>query len=419
MQHQKTLVNGVRHTRCQVKLEMLTQYLISTLNLAGMMALIALSFSGASKLISHNMGRQILYGLILGAGAVFVSIQPIMHVNGIQNDPRNLLVGCAAAIFGPVAGLITFMIAATTRYHEAAPSANVCVISLFVAGCAGLAWRQYTRNLVSKNEGHFAILGLTISLSYFTTFLLPREDWHGIFSTAVPVLTIVNVIGAVILGGFLERHRLRNERERTLLDHASFDPLTGLMNRRAFEMEYASSILAKSSIGTAFIVFDLDDFKNINDTYGHSFGDKVLVGVSSILRANIRDVDLSARFGGDEFILCLRNIDYDQSTRIIKRIQKAISELGRRELEVDLEFTASVGLCWREDPIKMKDAFEIADQSLYHAKVDGKNQMDTSGKPVFFDSLRVRPDSAVRSDGSGREMSRAALGGGRFGRRSA
>jgi diguanylate cyclase len=242
MQHQKILVNGVRHTRCQVKLEMLTQYLISTLNLAGMMALIALSFSGASKLISHNLGRQILYGLILGAGAVLVSIQPIMHVNGIQNDPRNLFVGCATAIFGPVAGLITFMIAATTRYHEAAPSANVCVISLFVAGCAGLAWRRYTRNLVSKNEGHFAVLGLTISLSYFTTFLLPREAWHGIFSTAVPVLTIVNVIGAVVLGGFLERHRLRNERERTLLDHASFDPLTGLMNRRAFEMEYLFDI---------------------------------------------------------------------------------------------------------------------------------------------------------------------------------
>jgi diguanylate cyclase len=354
---------------------MLTQYLISTLNLAGMMALIAVSFSGASKLISHNMGRQILYGLILGAGAVFVSLQPIMHVNEIQNDPRNLLVGCAAAIFGPVAGLITFMIAAATRYHEAAPSANVCVISLFVAGCAGLAWRHYTRNLVSKNEGHFTILGLTISLSYFTTFLLPREDWQGIFSTAVPVLTIVNIIGAVVLGGFLERHRLRNERERTLLGHAFFDPLTGLMNRRAFEMEYTSSILAKSSTGTAFIVLDLDNFKNLNDAYGHSFGDKVLVGVASILRANIRDVDLSARFGGDEFILCLRNISYDKSTEIIKRIQKAISEFGRNGLEVDLEFSASAGLCWREHPIKMKDAFEIADQSLYHAKVDGQGQV--------------------------------------------
>ncbi|MEX0827646.1 MAG: diguanylate cyclase, partial [Haliea sp.] len=316
----------------------------------------------------------------------------------IQVDPRNLLVGCAAAIFGPVAGLITFAIAAATRYHEAAPSANVCVISLFVAGCAGLAWRQYTRNLGSKNEGHFAILGLTISLSYFSTFLLPREIWHGIFTTAIPVLIVVNVIGAMVLGGFLERHRMRSERERTLFDQASFDPLTGLMNRRAFEMEYASSVLNKGSTGTAFIVFDLDDFKIINDTYGHCFGDEVLVAVSNILKASIRDADLSARFGGDEFVLCLRNISYNQSAEIIKRIQLAVSELGRNELEIVLKITASVGVCWREIPIQMNDAFDIADQSLYHAKADGKSQMDTSGKPVLVDARRearlpLEPDS--------------------------
>lgn len=227
---------------------MMFQYLISTLNLAGLMALIAVAFYGAFRLTSRSLVQQIIFGVILGAGAIFVSLQPIMNVNEIQNDTRNLFVGIVAAIFGPLAGAITFLIAATTRYHEAAPSANVCILSLFIAGCAGLVWRHYTRNVERKREVHFIVLGLTISLSYVSTFLLPREHWQGIFMTAVPILVMTNIIGAMVLGGLLEGHHRQKERERKLLDQASFDPLTGAMNRRAFEKKYEASVLSQSPI---------------------------------------------------------------------------------------------------------------------------------------------------------------------------
>lgn len=338
------------------------------------MALIALSFAGTSKLVLRSLVRQIIYGMILGVGAVVISLQPIMHVNGIQNDPRNLFVGCAAAIFGPVAGLITFLIAAYTRYYEAAPSAGVCILSLFVAGCAGLAWRHCTRHVKSKHVGHLAILGLVISLSYLSTFLLPRDHWQGIFSTAVPVLTVINVVGAIVLGGFLELHRRQKEREIKLQDQASFDPLTGLMNRRSFEEKYASSILPMVSSGIAFIIVDLDHFKRINDTYGHTVGDKALIAISHSLRASIRDGDLSSRFGGDEFVVCLPNIGIHDTRRIIERTQETISAVGRSELNLDLDLTASFGVCWSERPLIIEAAFEIADQSLCEAKVAGRNR---------------------------------------------
>lgn len=355
------------------------QYLISMLNLAGLMALIAVAFHGAFRLAPRSLVQQIVFGMILGAGAILVSLQPIMNVNGIQNDTRNLFVGIAAAIFGPLAGIITFLIAATTRYYEAAPSANVCVFSLFVAGCAGLVWRHYTRNIERKREIHFILLGLTISLSYVSTFLLPREHWQGIFMTAVPVLILTNIIGAMVLGGLLEGHHRQKEREQRLLDQASFDPLTGALNRRAFEKKYEAAILSKASSGMALIIVDLDHFKKINDTYGHSVGDRVLNGVSNILQNSIHDGDLAARFGGDEFILFLPDIRAGDVNTVIARIQDSVSKLGREEFSFDLNLSVSIGVCWSQRPQKLESAFEDADQSLYQAKADGKNQSVSNG----------------------------------------
>lgn len=353
---------------------MTSQYLISILNLAGLMALIAVAFHGAFKLQSPSIVQQNVAGMILGAGAVLVSLQPIMHASGVQNDPRNLFVGIAAAIFGPLAGMITFLIAATTRYHEAAPSANVCIFSLFVAGCAGLVWRHYTRNVERKRAVHFIILGLTISLSYISTFLLPRDHWQGIFTTAVPILVATNIIGAMILGGLLERYRRQENQERKLLNEASYDPLTGVMNRRAFEKEYKNSVLSQTSSGIAFIIVDLDHFKDVNDTHGHTVGDKVLVGVSKILQRSIRDSDLSARFGGDEFILCLLDISVSDVTKIVERIKVSIAQFGKEEFDIDLSLTVSIGVYWSEKRQRLDAAFEIADRSLLKAKAYGKNQ---------------------------------------------
>lgn len=103
-------VQNRRDSVCSKCSEMTSQYLISILNLAGLMALIAVAFYGAFKLTFHSIVQQITFGLILGGGAIFVSLQPIMHVSGVQNDPRNIFVGISAAIFGPLAGIVTFLL---------------------------------------------------------------------------------------------------------------------------------------------------------------------------------------------------------------------------------------------------------------------------------------------------------------------
>ncbi len=155
--------------------------------------------------------------------------------------------------------------------------------------------------------------------------------------------------------------------------------MTGAMNRRAFEKKYEASVLSQTSSGMALIIVDLDHFKNVNDTYGHSVGDRVIIGVSNILQRSIRDGDLSARFGGDEFVLFLPDIRAGDVTTIVDRIQGSVANLGREEFDLDLDLTVSIGVCWSQKPQRLESAFEIADQSLYQAKADGKNQSVSNG----------------------------------------
>ncbi|MBB4121892.1 diguanylate cyclase [Martelella radicis] len=359
----------------------MSQYVIMTVNFAGLMALTAIAFGLVLKSVTGDHAQQALFGVVLGLGAAFVSLQPIMFVHGLQIDPRNLFVGCAGAFAGPVGGAISFAIAAATRYFEGDPSAYVCVLSLFVATAAGLVWRSLCWKRGKVGAVQLLLLGLGISLSYVCTFLLPREDWRVVFSSAIPFLTITNVIGTLVLGGFLERERRRRLREDHLKDQASVDPLTGLKNRRAFETAYeATASLQSASLGMAFILIDLDHFKKVNDTYGHAAGDRVLVGVAGKLVSRLRDFDLTARFGGEEFAVCLPDTGREDAMMIAERLRRAVIEVGKSAAVPEL--TASIGICWTPSPVAMRKAFDSADRALYRAKLNGRNQ-------VIVDSIDV------------------------------
>ena len=357
-------------------------YLVPAMNFAGLMALTAITFAVGRRVLSDNRSLQLALGGILSIGAVVVSLQPIMMINGIQIDPRNLFVGCAGAFGGPVAAIIAFSVAAATRYVEGSASASVCVLSLLVATCAGLAWRHLTQDAAKIDQKHLLALGLAISVSYVFTFMLPREFWWPVFSSAVPFLVVINIVGTMVLGGFLESERRRDQRERSLHDQAFVDPLTGLMNRRAFEAAYLAAVPSSGSAGTACILIDLDHFKRVNDTHGHAVGDRVLIAVARTLRASIRDTDITARVGGEEFAVCLPATDRQQTARIVERLRKAISKVGDPEFNFRFAVTASVGVCWTEIPISMRTAFEVADNALYRAKANGRNQVVFGDRPV-------------------------------------
>ena len=156
------------------------------------------------------------------------------------------------------------------------------------------------------------------------------------------------------------------------------DFLTGIKNRKAYDESIENLISQYKRYGTAFslAIFDADDFKEINDNFGHSFGDIVLKNISSVLQANIRNSDMLFRIGGEEFIVIFPNTNLEKSKQAIEKIRKSISlnlTLNRK-----INITLSIGLTeiTRQDT---KDSiFKRVDNFLYSSKKNGKNRVTST-----------------------------------------
>ncbi len=165
-----------------------------------------------------------------------------------------------------------------------------------------------------------------------------------------------------------------------LKDLSNRDPLTHSYNRRYFS-EISNKMLSlsmRNGNDLSIIILDIDKFKNINDTYGHSVGDKVIISLANNLEANIRESDVVARFGGEEFVILLNNTNLENSVIIAEKIRKKIEEIEIIDGENILKFTASFGVAKYDDELdaeKIEHTITRADDALYLAKENGRNQV--------------------------------------------
>lgn len=142
------------------------------------------------------------------------------------------------------------------------------------------------------------------------------------------------------------------------------DKLTGLYTRE--ELENYMSKLKRTSV---IVLCDIDDFKRVNDTYGHQEGDKVLTLLGTIIRNNIRKNDFAGRYGGEEFLIIF---DTNQIDLVRQRIDKINKEFNLQTGNLSLTFSA--GICSHEGDNKVTDTIKNCDLALYHAKQNGKNK---------------------------------------------
>ena len=147
------------------------------------------------------------------------------------------------------------------------------------------------------------------------------------------------------------------------------DPLTGLLNRRFFNA-YLLKRLKTDPPPTSFILIDLDNFKQINDTYGHDFGDKVLRHVARILKRSIRKEDIAVRWGGEEFGIFVK-APLEVAVKLAERLRKRLEENPVDGIKITASF--GVGEYKGEDP---KEFFKKVDEALYRAKRKGKNRVE-------------------------------------------
>ncbi len=162
-------------------------------------------------------------------------------------------------------------------------------------------------------------------------------------------------------------------KNKILAEQAAIDGLTKISNHRILIEELESKIADANRMNNllSIALFDLDDFKKVNDSRGHIYGDNVLTDIASIIKKNIRETDIAGRYGGEEFMVILPNTDLIKAVNIAERIRKAVEN----NTFVDgLKMTISGGVKQYEGE-NLLDFIHSTDMNLYKAKENGKNQI--------------------------------------------
>ena len=162
------------------------------------------------------------------------------------------------------------------------------------------------------------------------------------------------------------------------IKHRSYtDSLTDVYNHGFFQdrLNFELKNSATKDQDLSLIMLDLDDFKKINDDFGHQIGDQALKAVAKILRDSLREVDYVCRYGGEEFVLILTDTSKDLAFTIAERIRKNIAKFKLKNISSKRKLTVSIGIaCFPDDATSKSELIAIADKAMYVAKFSGKNR---------------------------------------------
>ncbi len=162
-------------------------------------------------------------------------------------------------------------------------------------------------------------------------------------------------------------------------DMANTDFLTGARNRRSFFKEAEAYVQEARERDEPFAIamIDIDDFKKINDTYGHDGGDEAIKALVKVVQDNIKGSDIVARFGGEEFCVLLKDIDRDSAVELFVRLRLKIARNTIEFKGNEIGYTASIGVAF-DSAESLDDIIDEADMALYRAKNSGKNRVEIS-----------------------------------------
>lgn len=297
------------------------------------------------------------------------------------------------------------------RVLKRQPSSTGLIIGMPLAMFAVCTWFTFVQRNISIELLIFNVLNMAL-MTLIARYLLKAEDGRRPLADVVTAAVYSSLAGAT-LGVILDFVRVNNytpeydfnsprtilngisailaegiifplfllmvsERlNRDLVVQAMHDPLTGLYNRRAFEeiafREISGS--ARSGLGLAVVIFDIDDFKLVNDQYGHTAGDAVLKAAAATLRCSLRDEDFLCRWGGDEFCALLPRAKRDQAREVAERVLRDFERLDFGAEKIATKVTISIGIVIDDSRTdNFSTLFMQADSALLRAKEAGRKR---------------------------------------------
>lgn len=230
------------------------------------------------------------------------------------------------------------------------------------------------RLIIDGREDYFTVQFIFIRLG-FLCFTVVVFDKVTSYVRCVEIIQDYRDKSGCYIRELREERNKAVEEKKLLKRKARMDGLTGMYNKQTFEeyLEKLSGQMNRKDDRLQVAMFDIDDFKKVNDTYGHAVGDKVLKRVASCIRGRVTVEDIPARFGGEEFVVILYGKELEESVEILEEIRKSIEDIVHPEMGENV--TISIGLCEFFKGGDIKEVVCKADEALYRAKKEGKNRV--------------------------------------------
>lgn len=315
--------------------------------------------------------KIILFGCLLGV----IGFLPFTIFRYIDEDYLLAFIESCLAIF--VLGLFVY-VWRTRRF--AGPGILLCSLYLFSAvtvihikGPILIYW-FYPPALATfcvLNHRTAAVLNLLAAL-----LILP-----AIYTKLDTQEVITIYVTIALLSVFSYTFTIITQKQRVQLSQlAERDALTGTLNRRALDENMLMSINRlgrNSSKKTSLIILDLDHFKAINDTYGHSTGDQILIRIAELIRSSIRMSDRLFRYGGEEFVIIAENSSSENARKLAENIREKVEQSN---LFSKRSITISLGVSQLNKDLSADQWLSNADEALYEAKRSGRNKVCVAGR---------------------------------------
>lgn len=388
-----------------MSLDISTLYLVATLvaALLGAMLLFfwrqeripALGWWGAAYILgAASIALWIAGGAALGPWLALAINAVGFIACGLVWDAARVFHGRAPSIGGVIAGAIVWVTAILFIHplsDEARMTLGAAIVAIYAALTATELWRERRKSLRSRWPAvivpmlHGMVLMMPILIS---DVLHPQGGGlSGLWVAAFAVELVLYAVGTVFIIFMLVS-------ERTVSVHklaASVDPLTGLLNRRGFSEATSRMIEREAKAGRSItvMIFDIDHFKSVNDTYGHAAGDEILKVFANVIANTLRITDLVGRVGGEEFAALLP-APMDEALTAAERVREAFQNAGVAVDDEPLATTVSIGVAGGPANTELEVLMASADTALYQAKRGGRNRVEAATEePLSLGETRV------------------------------
>lgn len=346
--------------------------------LSGNVGNAAIAVIAYSLLLRYRMTPRISHvvaGVVFGLASILAISTPIRLSPQLFFDFRTLFVVLPAAFAGPLAGAISFGIGLAYRLTLDQGVTPMGELMVLTAMLMALVWRARISPLPWPMWRQLLALGMMAGSSALILLLVPFGP-EGLAVAEARRILPLDIIGTTLFGALLMREDWLLQREHDLRELAHSDPLTGLMNRRGLASRFERRRIECEGRSIGFVVLDINDFKQINDRFGHDLGDRSLMLVGQAMRSVARQGDILARIGGDEFVLIFFGIREEAMNWVAVRITERLRELHlHSDLPAEIQPHASFGMHYvtveeraiEGDPT-LEQCLHAADARMYREK---------------------------------------------------